>query len=151
MMLEYFRYQQTPAGRVVNDNLPNKSSDLLGVMSFTLGQFEIKAKGEQPSVGDTLLLPVKGSKQLSLQLKVVGVEHLITPIGAWSAKCKGPAQANFNVRVADITCDNCLEVTSLEFIDFSGDVQADALLAMNKQGWQADSHEQVCPICCNKK
>lgn len=151
MMLEYFRYQQTPAGRVTNDRLTNKSSDLLGVMSFTLGEFEIKAKGEQPSIGDTLLLPVKGSKQLSLQLKVLDVEPLITPIGGWSAKCAGPAQAQFNVKFADITCDACREITTLEFIDFSGDTQADAIAGMNKQGWDACVDKQICPSCSNKK
>ena len=150
MMLEYFRYQQTPAGRVITDISPKKSSDLLGVMSFTLGQFEIKAKGDQPSIGDILLLPVKGSQQLSLQLKVLAVEPLITPVSGWSAKCDGPAQAQFNVKFADITCDTCHEITSLEFIDFSGDTQADAIAGMNKQGWDASIEKQICPTCSDK-
>lgn len=119
-------------------------------MSFTLGQFEIKAKGDQPSIGDILLLPVKGSQQLSLQLKVLAVEPLITPVSGWSAKCDGPAQAQFNVKFADITCDTCHEITSLEFIDFSGDTQADAIAGMNKQGWDASIEKQICPTCSGK-
>ena len=147
MMLEYFRYKQTPAGTVLNDRLVDKSSDLLGVSSFTLGEFEVKAKGDFPAAGDLLLLPVKGSKQLSMQLTVMDVSPLITPIGAWSARCNGPAQAQFNVKFAEITCDQCRQAYTLEFIDFSNDTQADAIAGMNKQGWNANLAEQICPSC----
>lgn len=147
MMLEYFRYTQTPAGVVINEQLIDKPSDLLGVSSFSLGEFEVKAKGVSPQYGDTLLLPVKGSKQLSLALKVLHVAPLITPLGAWNAKCSGPSEAQFNVKFAQITCDRCSDTYELEFVDFSGNTQVDAIAGMNKQGWQASLEEQVCPSC----
>lgn len=150
MMLKYFRYKQTPAGQVLNERLANKSSVLLGVTSFTLGEFEVKAKGEAPECGDILLLPVKGSKQLSMQLNVVQVSPLITPIGGWNAKCEGPAQAQFDVRFAEITCDECKQAYALEFIDYSGDTQADAISGMNIQGWNANLEQQICPSCHSK-
>ncbi len=146
-MLEYFIYKQTTAGKVCNVSQANITADLLGVSSFSLGVFEVKAKGPIAKEGDVLLLPVKGSKQLSMQLKVDTVEPLITPIGSWSAKCEGPAQAQFNVRFANITCDFCRQSYELEFIDFSGDTQVDAIAGMNKQGWQATLEQQVCPKC----
>lgn len=146
-MLEYFIYKQTPAGQVCNATQADLNGELLGVSSFALGVFEVKAKGVQPQVGDLLLLPVKGSKQLSLQLKVQGIEPLITPLGGWSAKCDGPAQAQFNVKFANINCDGCHAAYELEFIDYSGDSQLDAIAGMNKQGWLATHEKQLCPQC----
>lgn len=146
-MLEYFIYKQTPAGQVCNGSQGNLHSELLGVSSFSLGVFEVKAKGGQPMVGDRILLPVKGSKQLSMMLQVESAEPLITPLGGWSAKCEGPAQAEFNVKFANINCDNCHQAYELEFIDYSGDTQSDAIAGMNKQGWQANSDKQICPEC----
>lgn len=146
-MLEYFIYKHTASGQVCNASQADSKADLLGVSSPSLGFFEVKAKGPTAQFGDMLLLPVKGSKQLSMQLKVDSVAPLITPIGSWSARCKGPDQAQFNVKFAQITCDACKQAYELEFIDFSGDTQADAIAGMNKQGWHATLERQVCPAC----
>lgn len=145
-MLDYILYKNTPAGRVVIQDDGVTECELLGVSSFELGVFDVKGKGEQPSLGASLLLPVKGAKQLSLRLAVVAVEPLITPLGGWSARCKGPEQAQFDVRSADITCDQCGTKHHLEFVT-TVDVQQDAVAAMNHQGWRASLHEQICPDC----
>ncbi|NVK38545.1 MAG: hypothetical protein HWE18_11530 [Gammaproteobacteria bacterium] len=117
--------------------------------SFELGVFEVKGKGAQPASGASLLLPIKGSKQMSLILPVMSVEPLITPLGAWSARCKGPNQAQFDVRSADIVCDECSTHYEMEFV-VVGDVQLAAIEAMNHQGWQASLEQQICPNCNNK-
>lgn len=147
MMIDYFEYTKTPAGKLVYKNSAQQSADLLGVSSTVPGEFEVKAKGNRPEVGEFVFLPLKGATQMSLRLEVESIEPLINPIGAWNARCKGPSQAQFDIKKADITCDDCGQVSSLEFVDFGKETQHDAIVGMNKAGWQATKARQICPKC----
>lgn len=148
LMLDYILYQYTPGGQFSLLNKPLSSdTELLGVVAGEHGIFEIKAKGDKPKISDYLLLPVKGSKQISLKMRVLDVQPLITPLGAWSARCEGPAQKEFNLKNIEACCDQCAAESQLEFIEFSGDDQSDALAAMNLAGWDASLERQVCPSC----
>ena len=158
IMLDYILYQFTPGGTVVRQVAPSEGSEdsavtceLLGVIANGEGVFEVKAKGEMsaanPDQPEYLLLPIKGSKQMSLRLPIQKVEPLITPLGAWSATCQGPAQKEFLLKAMDINCDNCQQPSHLEFVVFSGDDNQDALAAMNYLGWRASMEKQVCPKC----
>jgi len=92
-------------------------------------------------------LPLKGAKQLSMAVTVEHVEPLITPLGGWSAACSGPNHAQFDIKNAQITCDQCHQVTDLEFVDFDGNTQENALAGMQAAGWQASAETQICPKC----
>ena len=147
-MLDYILYQYTPGGQFALLGKPlSANTELLGVVVSEGGIFEIKAKGDKPEVSDYLLLPVKGSKQISLKMRVTDVQPLITPLGAWSARCEGPAQKEFNLKNIEACCDQCAAESGLEFIGFSGDDQSDALAGMNLAGWNASLEKQVCPVC----
>ncbi|GAA6133440.1 hypothetical protein NBRC116188_02290 [Oceaniserpentilla sp. 4NH20-0058] len=149
MMIDYFIYTKTPAGKV-RLNQDESLLPLLGVTSQIPGEFEIKAKGQKPQLKSYLELPLKGAQQMSMRVKVLEVNALITPIDGWSALCEGPSQSQFDIKVANITCDCCSEVTQLEFIDFGLDTQADALVGMIKSHWLASAEAQICPSCKNK-
>lgn len=146
-MLDYFIYRKTQPGKVIFGKQASIEADLLGVTSVTPGEFHVKAKGLQPEIGGDLYLPLKGAKQISLRLEVQVVEPLITPVGAWSAKCLGPHQAQFDIKTAEVTCDHCGKQEVIEFIDFGNHTQANALAGMNKAGWLANEDEQICPSC----
>jgi hypothetical protein len=147
-MLDHILYQYTPGGQVAFLKEPKEANvELLGVVAKGEGVFEIKAKGDKPFEQDTLLVPIKGSKQMSLKMVVQTVEPLITPVGAWSARCLGPSQREFSLKNIDACCDQCGEDSQLEFIAFSGNDQNDALAAMNLAGWNATFEKQVCPKC----
>jgi len=151
-MLEHILYRYTPGGQVAyleskEGSAAGSNTELLGVVAKGEGVFEIKAKGDKPVPNTVLLLPVKGSKQLSLKMVVQEVEPLITPIGAWSARCAGPNQREFSLKNIDACCDQCGEESQLEFIAYSGDDQNDALAALNLAGWSATFEKQVCPKC----
>ena len=147
-MIDYILYQYTPGGQFALLDEPQQSdAELLGVVAQEGGVFEVKAKGERPDTSDYLLLPVKGSKQISLKMRVIEVQSLITPLGAWSARCEGPEQKEFNLKNIEACCDQCGADSQLEFIGFSGDDQSDALAAMKLAGWDATLERQVCPVC----
>ena len=160
-MLHSIQYQYTPGGRIaafagdpngLSIRNESYSAELLGVSAQSeQGFFQVKGKGLIPNVSQILLLPVKGSKQLSLKMEVQSVESLITPENAWSALCIGPDFQEFNLRSVDACCDSCNEKSLLEFIAFSGDDNKDAVSGMSLAGWQASLERQMCPKCVAKK
>jgi hypothetical protein len=152
-MLECISYTATPGGQMLvvkmDGQVQNAARyDVLGMVAQkTDGIFEVKYKGPKVSIGDYLLLPVKGAKNTSLKMRVEKVDPLITPLGSWSAVCQGPKYKEFDLKNIEANCDACGQDYQLEFIGFSGDHQADALSAMRMQGWNATLDKQVCPNC----
>lgn len=152
-MLERIVYSYTPGGQMkvldsTGQQLDFSSLSVLGVLAQDAsGVFEVKWKGGKIEPGCSLLLPVKGSKQISLKMDVVKVDSLITPVGSWSAVCNGPKFKEFKLKNIEAKCDQCGSAYTLEFIAYSDDDQQDALAAMNLCGWQADSDKQYCPGC----
>jgi hypothetical protein len=156
-MLDCISYTQTPGGQMllIDDRgqvVKSQRYDVLGVVAQPKPSvFEVKYKGNQVSVGDSLLLPVKGAKNTSLKMKVEKVDPLITPIGSWSAVCIGPKYKEFDLKNIEASCDTCKQSYHLEFIAYSGDQQQDALNGMKMQGWDATLDSQVCPSCMHEK
>ena len=148
-MFEFISYQNTPGGKVlVESGSGNRElADTLAVVAGEMGHYEVQAQGVLPTVGATLYLPVKGGRKVSLRLQVLGVSGLISPVGAWKASCQGPDVKEFNLRCLDMSCDECKEISQVEFIEYSDSIEADAVKALNQQGWLASLERQVCPKC----
>ena len=149
MMKTFIEYKSTKGGKLVllEDSGIEDERDLLGVSAIQPGLYEIKGRGPLPLVGQNVRVPVKGSRQLSLCFGITKVEALIQPADAWMATCQGPDIMSFNLREAKVTCDHCYKEYSIEFIEHSGDMSADAIESMNQQGWMASTKAQVCPSC----
>ena len=154
-MKTFIEYKSTKGGKLVllgasedgADEQQADERDLLGVSALQPGLYEIKGLGALPEVGQGLLVPVKGSRQLSLRFVISQVDTLIQPANAWTAQCEGPDIMSFNLREAKVTCDHCFKEYSVEFIEHTGDLSADAIESMNGQGWMASTEAQVCPSC----
>lgn len=152
-MLDNIAYTYTPGGQMnvlrKGDTVANTGNyDVLGVSAKDeIGRFEVKWKGLEVNVDDVLLLPIKGSKQISLKMRVLSITALINPQGAWSAECTGPAMKEFDLKNMKACCDACNKKYDLEFIAFRADDQQDAIDAMLMRGWQATPEKQICPDC----
>lgn len=146
-MLDYILYRNIAGGTAIVAGEAETSVELLGVVSNQAGLYEVKAKGGVPSLGDMILLPIKGSKQMSLKLPVKTVSPLITPVGAWSAECKGPDVKEFQLRQVQVCCDVCAKSESVEFVEYSDDFNRDALSGLELLGWDANAERQICPDC----
>lgn len=157
-MNRYYLYQKTLGGTCVcikpdqidgcsGQETQGVNSQLLGVVASEPGIFEVKATGDIPSAGSFLLLPIKGSQQLSLLMEVHEVASLITPESSWSARCSGLPQSDFQLRSLDAHCDRCGKNESIEFLQVTSNLQADALQGLNMFGWRADEHTQICQSC----
>ena len=149
-MFEFISYQNTPAGKiqVQSDSGSFNLVDTLAVVAGELGCYEVQAQGSMPAVESSLYLPVKGARMISLKLRVISVNELISPTGAWKANCQGPDVKEFNLRCLDVCCDECKEISQLEFVEYSDSIEMDAVKALGQQGWLASLDRQVCPECC---
>ena len=152
-MIAYISYEKTPAGKIqlLNSQGHGELVDTLAVKAGANGCYEVQGRGGMPEVSQSLLLPVKGSMNTSLKLEVLQVEKLINPDGAWKASCQGADVKEFSLRRLDVSCDECHVASQLEFVQFSQSKEDDAIAAMQMQGWQANSHKQVCPSCLKAK
>ncbi len=149
-MFEFISYQNTPAGkiRVQSGSESVNLVDTLAVAAGDLGRYEVQAQGMMPAAESNLYLPVKGARSVSLKLGIISVTELISPTGAWKANCQGPDVKEFNLRCLDVCCDECKEISQLEFIEYSDSIEIDAVKALSQQGWLASLERQVCPQCC---
>ncbi|MEH6344695.1 MAG: hypothetical protein V7785_06385 [Bermanella sp.] len=149
-MFEFISYQNTPAGKIQlqSDCGGRELVDILAVVAGDAGLYEVQAQGIKPALESSLYLPIKGARLVSLKLRVIGVTELISPVGAWKATCRGPDVKEFNLRCLDMSCDECNEISQLEFIEYSDSIELDAIKALNQQGWLASLERQVCPKCC---
>ncbi len=149
-MFEFISYQNTPAGKIQLQSGTGSVElvDTLAVVAGEVGQYEVQAQGSMPALESFLYLPIKGARIVSLKLRVISVTKLISPHGAWKASCQGPDVKEFNLRCLDMSCDECNEISQVEFIEYSDSIEADAVRALNQQGWLASLERQVCPSCC---
>jgi hypothetical protein len=149
-MFEFISYQNTPAGkiRVESEVAGDALVDTLAVVAGESGLYEVQAQGVKPVIESCLYLPVKGARNVSLKLQVLSVTDLISPSGAWKGRCQGPIVKEFNLRCLDMSCDECSEISQVEFVEYSGSIEKDAVQALNQQGWLASLERQVCPACC---
>ncbi|MDT4853562.1 hypothetical protein FQZ97_878330 [compost metagenome] len=101
--------------------------------------------------GDSLLVTLKGSRELSMRLEVEKVRHLINPPGQWVAVAKGPVFGELAIFNWQVNCDGCAAQLDFEFaVDaaLGKKAQAPAAEARIKQlGWRSQNGQHLCPKC----
>ena len=65
--------------------LHNPQHTLTECRSLAPGRYQVTGNGGAVQAGDTLLVALKGSRELSMSLAVGKVRHLINPPGQWMA------------------------------------------------------------------
>lgn len=79
------------------------------------GRYQVTGNGGSMHKGDTLLVTLKGSKDLSMRLTVESVRHLINPRGQWVAVASGPVFNELEILTWQVACDSCDAVLDFEF------------------------------------
>ena len=107
--------------------------------------------GGAVQAGDTLLVTLKGSRELSMSLAVEKVRHLINPPGQWMAVATGPAFRELAIHTWQVDCDACGKRIDLEFaVDASLGTKAQAPAAearLAELGWASRGGKHFCPAC----
>lgn len=115
------------------------------------GRYQVTGNGGAIQAGDTLLVTLKGSRDLSMSLAVEKVRHLINPPGQWLAVASGPVFRELAIHNWQVDCDVCGKRIDLEFaVDASLGKQAQpvaAELRLAELGWSNHEGRHWCPNC----
>ncbi|MGL4318679.1 MAG: hypothetical protein ACRCTL_18965 [Pseudomonas sp.] len=118
------------------------------------GRYQVTGNGGAIQSGDTLLVTMKGSRELTLRLAVEKVRHLINPPGQWLAVANGPAFRELAILNWQVNCDGC--TTQLDF-EFAADAAlgekarpAAAEARLLELGWRNRDGQHLCPRCQEK-
>jgi hypothetical protein len=115
------------------------------------GRYQVTGNGGSINSGDTLLVTLKGSRDLCMHLQVDKVRHLISPPGQWVAVAQGPVFSELSILNWQVKCDTCSVELDFEFaVDaaLGKKAQAPAAQARIKElGWQAVATQHRCPKC----
>ncbi len=115
------------------------------------GRYQVTGNGGGILKGDTLLVTLKGSRELCLRLQVETVRRLINPPGQWVAVAKGPVFGELTILNWQVKCDSCSNELSFEFaVDAALGKKAQAPAAqarIQELGWQAVGALHRCPSC----
>lgn len=150
-MLTHIVYRPTSAG-TLSLMEQGQICRLLGAKTLQPGLLEVSAQGKTPYVGESLLFPLKGAKQLSFSGTVKEVAAQIQPENSWLAKVQVPVFESVQIRNAQVSCDSCGSPMQVEFVcEENADVAAALLHALQHSGWRANLVLQVCPICARKE
>lgn len=132
-------------------NLLNPEHTLIECKALAAGRYQVTGNGGSIHNGDTLQVTLKGSRDLSMRLKVEKVRHLITPPGQWVAVAKGPAFKELAIHNWQVTCDSCGKQLDFEFaVDTALGKQAEAGAAearISELGWLRRDAKHLCPKC----
>lgn len=136
-------------------NLLNPQHTLTECRALAPGRYQVTGNGGSIQAGDTLLVTLKGSRDLSMRLAVEKVRHLINPPGQWLAVARGPAFRELNIHTWQVACDGCGVQLDLEFAvdgalgDKARAPAAEARLA--ELGWHTRAGRHLCPQCSAKE
>lgn len=115
------------------------------------GRYQVTGTGGSIRPGDTLLVTLKGSRELSQRLTVDKIRYLINPPGHWVAVASGPVFRELQIRRWQVACDACGKALDFEFaVDAAGgpDAQAQAAEArIAELGWNSRDSRHLCPAC----
>ncbi|MBD2838224.1 hypothetical protein ID144_14335 [Pseudomonas sp. JM0905a] len=132
-------------------NLLNPAHTLNECRALSPGLYQVTGTGGSIQTGDTLLVTLKGSRDLSMRLTVDKVRHLINPPGQWLAVAKGPAFKELAIHNWHVDCDACGKRLDFEFAVDSGlgkQAQAPAAEArIAELGWRNHAGKHYCPNC----
>lgn len=136
-------------------NLLNPQHTLTECRALAPGHYQVTGNGGSIQPGDSLLVTLKGSRELSMRLVVDKVRHLINPPGQWVAVAKGPAFRELSIHNWQVNCDGC--GVQLDF-EFAVDgVQGEAARApaaearIAELGWHHLAGRHLCPSCHAKE
>ncbi|GIZ13288.1 hypothetical protein [Pseudomonas sp. NCCP-436] len=131
--------------------LLNPQHTLTECRALAPGRYQVTGNGGSIQSGDTLLVTLKGSRDLHMRLLVEKVRHLINPPGQWLAVCKGPQFRELAIHNWQVHCDDCGRQLDFEFaVDASlgntaHEPAAEARIA--ELGWRKDAGHHLCDHC----
>src|SRR5690606_26702778 len=131
--------------------LLNPQHTLTECRALAPGRFQVTGNGGSIQAGDTLLVTLKGSRDLHMRLDVEKVRHLINPPGQWLAVCQGPHFKELAIHNWQVACDRCNKPLALEFaVDASLGKAAQGTAAearIQELGWRSENSQHLCPAC----
>lgn len=132
-------------------NLLNPAHTLSECRALAPGRYQVTGTGGSIQNGDTLVVTLKGSRDLAMRLEVEKVRHLINPPGQWLAVANGPAFRELAIHTWQVDCDGCGKRIDLEFaVDASLGAKAQAPAAearLAELGWVSRGGKHFCPAC----
>lgn len=131
--------------------LLNPAHTLNECRALAPGRYQVTGVGGSVKDGDTLLVTLRGSRELSMRLEVEKVRHLINPPGQWLAVAKGPAFKELSILQWKVDCDTCGKRLDFEFaVDASLGKPAETPAAearIAELGWTKRDGRHLCPTC----
>jgi len=132
-------------------NLLNPAHTLTECRALAPGRYQVTGNGGSIQSGDTLLVTLKGSRDLHMRLAVDKVRHLINPPGQWVATATGPAFRELAIHNWKVNCDSCGTQLDFEFaVDASlgkAAQQPAAEARIAELGWGQAAQGHLCPAC----
>ena len=132
-------------------NLLNPEHTLIECRALAPGRYQVTGNGGSMRDGDSLLVTLKGSRDLSMRLTVDKVRHLINPAGQWVAVARGPVFGELAIFNWQVNCDSCAATLDFEFaVDAALGKKAQAPAAearINELGWRSETGRHLCPAC----
>ena len=129
----------------------NPQHTLIECRALVPGQYQVTGNGGSIRQGDSLLVTLKGSRELSMRLQVDKVRQLINPPGQWVAVARGPAFRELAILNWQVDCDGCGKRLDFEFaVDSSPGEKARTPAAearIGELGWQTRDSGHLCPDC----
>lgn len=115
------------------------------------GRYQVTGNGGSIRIGDTLLVTLKGSRDLSQRLTVEKIRHLINPPGQWMAVASGPVFRELAIHQWQVDCNGCGKRLDFEFaVDAALGEAAQAPAAearIAELGWASRNGHHFCPTC----
>lgn len=119
--------------------------------SLKPGHYQVTGNGGNIQPGDVLVVSLKGSRELSMELAVTSVRHLINPPGQWTATATGPVFHELAIHDWQVQCDGCGSLLQLEFaVDSSLGKEAEVPAAearLQELGWVNRHGRHLCRNC----
>ena len=132
-------------------SLLNPQHTLTECRALAPGRYQVTGNGGSIKAADTLLVTLKGSRDLCLRLQVEKVRHLINPPGQWVAVAQGPVFKELAILNWQVNCDACSAQLDFEFaVDAALGEKARAPAAqarISELGWVARAERHLCPKC----
>lgn len=131
--------------------LLNPQHTLTECRALAPGLYQVTGNGGSIQAGDSLLVTLKGSRDLSMRLVVDKVRHLINPPGQWLAVAKGPVFKELSILQWQVDCDGCGAQLDFEFAvdgklgEAARAPAAEARIA--ELGWHTRAGRHLCPRC----
>ena len=135
-------------------NLLNPEHTLIECRALAPGRYQVTGNGGSMRDGDSLLVTLKGSRDLSMRLTVDKVRHLINPTGQWVAVARGPVFGELAIFNWQVNCDSCAAQLDFEFVvdaALGKKAQAPAAEArINELVWHSQKGHHLCPACAKQ-